>query len=634
MGISRSIARFAPATVKFLLTALSEHTPFARRFVAQAPLSAVDGGDGGDFTVSIGDAGPTSKGVVQLAGQLGGTASAPDVRGVRITGGDGGEGPQLLALGAVKTGEALVRSGSTIVSLPVLSTGGGTMTADLAMGGHKIVGLSSGTATDDAATYGQLTSMLNGLDWQASVLRADLNAVPTSPAPSAGDRFLVAAGASGSPWGGHVGEIAVFNGGSSWTFIAPTKGTTVHVDGGASGGTDLTFDGINWVNIGVSVDHNATLNRSAADAHSQYQLGSERDANNGYAGLDGGGIVNKPVKAVRTASPDPGSPNPGDVWVNGADLRFRNNGGGGAQTETVERQANRDANNGYAGLDGGGIVNKPVKAVRTASPDPGSPNPGDVWVNGVDLRFRNNNGGGAQTETVERQANRDANNGYAGLDGGGVVNKPVKAVRIASPDPGSPNPGDVWVNGVDLKFRDAGGSPATRTLVATVRQVAPGTGLAGGGDLSADRTLSIASFTGLVSKDAMPAGGTSYASGITVLSDASVDVGPDGLLVPMHIRLPPAVDNTKLNMEVVLVFADNSSVMLVNTDNGSPADFDVLGLADTMMGGLASSASNSGKRLRKIVSQVHNITGNPFTASVAAFRVRAYALPAGAGSPL
>ena len=54
MGISRSIARFAPATAKFLLTALSEHTPFARRFVAQAPLSVVDGGDGGDFTVSIG----------------------------------------------------------------------------------------------------------------------------------------------------------------------------------------------------------------------------------------------------------------------------------------------------------------------------------------------------------------------------------------------------------------------------------------------------------------------------------------------------------------------------------------------------------------------------------------------------
>lgn len=630
MGISRSIARFAPATAKFLLTALSEHTPFARRLVVQSPLAATDGGDGGDFTVSVGDAGPSAKGVVQLTGQLGGTATAPDVRGLRITGGDGGEGPQLLALGAVKTGEALVRSGSTIVSLPVLSTGGGTMTGDLAMGGHKVVGLSSGSATDDAATYGQLTSMLNGLDWQASVLRADLSAPPGSP--SSGDRYVVAASPTGA-WAGHAKAIAVYSGGA-WTFITPTKGTTTNVEGGTGAGADIYFDGTNWVNIGASVDHNATLNRSAADAHSQYQLGSERDANGGYAGLDGGGLVNKPVKAVRTASPDPSSATAGEVWVNGVDLRYRNNGGGGGQTETVERQANRDANGGYAGLDGGGVVNKPVKTVRTASPDPSSPNPGDVWVNGVDLRFRNNNGGGAQTETVERQANKDANNGYAGLDGGGAVNKPVKAVRTASPDPGSPNPGDVWVNGVDLKFRDAGGSPATRSVVVTGRQVATGTGLGGGGDLSADRTLSIASFTGLVSKDAVPAGGTSYASGVTVLSDASVDVGADGMLIPMHIRLPPAVDNTKLNMEVVLVFSDNSSVMLVNTNNGSSADFDVVGIADTMMGNLGSSSANSGKRLRKVTSQVHNITGSSFTASVAAFRVRAYALPAGAGSPL
>lgn len=630
MGISRSIARFAPATAKFLLTALSEHTPFARRLVVHSPLAATDAGDGGDFTVSVGDAGPSAKGVVQLTGQLGGTATAPDVRGFRITGGDGGEGPQLLALGAVKTGEALVRSGSTIVSLPVLSTGGGTMTADLTMGGHKIVGLSSGSATDDAATYGQLTSMLSGLDWQASVLRADLSAPPGSP--SGGDRYVVAASPTGA-WSGHAKAIAVYGGGA-WTFITPTKGTTTNVEGGTGAGTDIYFDGTNWVNIGASVDHNATLNRSAADAHSQYQLGSERDANGGYAGLDVGGIVNKPVKALRTASPDPGSPAAGEVWVNGVDLRYRNNGGGGGQTETVERQANKDANNGYAGLDGGGAVNKPVKTVRTASPDPSSPNPGDVWVNGVDLRFRNNNGGGAQTETVERQANKDANNGYAGLDGGGAVNKPVKAVRTASPDPGSPNPGDVWVNGVDLKFRDAGGAPATRSVVVTGRQVVTGTGLGGGGDLSADRTLSIASFTGLVSKDAVPAGGTSYPSGITVLSDASVDVGADGMLIPMHIRLPPAVDNTKLNMEVVLVFSDNSTVTLVNTNNGSNADFDVVGIADTMMGNLGSSAANSGKRLRKVTSQVHNITGSSFTASVAAFRVRAYALPAGAGSPL
>ncbi len=43
---------------------------------------------------------------VQLAGQLGGTAASPDVRGIRET-----AGPTLLAFGAIADGQALVRSG-------------------------------------------------------------------------------------------------------------------------------------------------------------------------------------------------------------------------------------------------------------------------------------------------------------------------------------------------------------------------------------------------------------------------------------------------------------------------------------------------------------------------------------------
>ncbi len=765
--ISRSVLRYAPSTARFLLTVLSEHTPLARRFAVQAPLAAVDGGEGGDFTVSVGDATPSAKGVVQLAGQLGGAADAPDVRGLRITGGDGGEGPQLLTLGNVKTGEALVRSGSTVVSVPMLSTVGGTMTGDLAMGGHKVTGLSSGTATDDAATYGQLMSMLNGLDWQASVLRADLNAVPTSPAPSPGDRFLVATGASGSPWGGHVGHIAVFNGGSSWTFITPTKGTTVHIDGGTCGGTDLSFDGTIWVNIGASVDHNATLNRSADDAHSQYQLGNEKDATNGYAGL-AGGIVTKPVKAIRTAT-DPGGAVPGEVWINGTDLKYQNNNGGGGQIESVERVAMKDQTGGYAGLNGSGRVadaHAPAKSAYTsgsqaiapgdigAEPaittlpvskggtgatsgagaltnlgavakagdtlsgdlamaghrvtglatgaasadaatygqliamingldwqasvkrkditDPSgltpaihdrylilatgagvwtghtgqiaewdgaawaftAPNPGftvNVEFDGVDLHYNGSawvnigasvdhssllNLGANDHPQYQLGSAKDANNGYAGLDGGGRVpagHAPAKAVYATG-------------GGQALVPADIGAPP-------TGRAIATGAGLAGGGDLTADRTLKIAAFTGLVTKDADPTT-TSYASGITNIPGATVDVGADGTLLPMHIRLPPAVDNTKLNTEVVLVFSDTSSVLLVNTNNGSPADFDMLGLADIMMGGLGAGATNNGKHLQKIVTQVHNITGSSFSADIGPFRVRAYAVPCGAGSAL
>ena len=56
------------------------------------------------------------RGILQLAGQLGGSAAAPDVRGLRETG-----GPTLLTLGAIADGQNLVRSGSTIIG----SAGGG-----------------------------------------------------------------------------------------------------------------------------------------------------------------------------------------------------------------------------------------------------------------------------------------------------------------------------------------------------------------------------------------------------------------------------------------------------------------------------------------------------------------------------
>lgn len=56
------------------------------------------------------DAAAAQKGHIQLAGQLGGSAAAPDVRGIRTT-----TGPTLLTVGAVADGEYLQRVGTTIV---------------------------------------------------------------------------------------------------------------------------------------------------------------------------------------------------------------------------------------------------------------------------------------------------------------------------------------------------------------------------------------------------------------------------------------------------------------------------------------------------------------------------------------
>ncbi len=198
--------RFAKKAAPFVVAQATDHLPKARVLDVSAPMALADDGPGSTLTLGVQGANSSARGVVRLVGQLGGSADAPDVRGVRIPSGDTGEGPQLLALGNVKDGEALVRAGGAVVGAALLRSAGGTLTGPIDLGGHKITHLAVGVDAEDAATFGQLTSMLNGLDWQAAVVRDDLNAVPTSPAPTTGDRFLVAPGASGSPWGTHSGR--------------------------------------------------------------------------------------------------------------------------------------------------------------------------------------------------------------------------------------------------------------------------------------------------------------------------------------------------------------------------------------------------------------------------------------------
>lgn len=96
--VSRFV-RYAPKVARYLVTAIADNLPNARRLVFTAPLSGADGGDGGDYTVTIDPATDSTRGALKLAGQLGGTADAPDVRGITVTG-------AALTLGAVADGQA------------------------------------------------------------------------------------------------------------------------------------------------------------------------------------------------------------------------------------------------------------------------------------------------------------------------------------------------------------------------------------------------------------------------------------------------------------------------------------------------------------------------------------------------
>lgn len=540
MRVDRFV-RYAPKLAQFVVTALDENLPRARRLLFGAPLRATDGGPGGDLLVGVDEATPTAAGVVRLSGQLGGTAQSPDVRGLRVL--DGGS-PVLLALGQAADGSALVRDGGSVVGVPVVRRAGDTMTGDLGMAGHRVRGLVNGVLSDDAATYGQVTALLNGLDWQASVL----DGIPTPPGnPATGDRYLVVATATGA-WAGHEEKIAQWSG-SGWTLVVPNKGFTLHNE---ATGQDLTYTGAHpagsWVNIGASVDHASLLNLAAGDPHPQYQLAAGREQANGYAGLGSDTLPIRPSKGVRTGG-DPTAPGPGEVWLVGTELKFRTDSGS-PTTELVERQARRNAANGYAGLDGGGRV--------------------------------------------------------------GPAQAPAKAT---------------YATGGDQAL-----SPADIGAVPSGRTVATGTGLSGGGDLSANRTLAIAAFGGLVAKDHDPATASWSANEVKTLF--TIDAGADGQLLVVGVRLPATVD-VALRTEAVFELDNGAQVILENTSSSVTLDSEGPALGYVLMGNLANAAQNNGRGVRKVLFRGRNTTGNPVNnVDLGVFRLRAWCAPRGAGGAL
>ena len=118
------------------------------------------------------------------------------------------------------------------------------------------------TASAHLATKGYVDSVAQGLDWQDSVLDKDLTEPPAGP--SVGDRYIVAAGATGD-WSGHDNEIAEWNG-SSWDFTSPSEGMCLWVE---DENLNYVYDGANWVKMGTTISHADLMGLSAND-HTQY----------------------------------------------------------------------------------------------------------------------------------------------------------------------------------------------------------------------------------------------------------------------------------------------------------------------------------------------------------------------------
>jgi hypothetical protein len=123
-------------------------------------------------------------------------------------------------------------------------------------------------ATSDLTTKGYVDGLIQGLDWQDSVLDRDLTAPPAS-GTNVGDRYIVGTSASGI-WAGHDNEIAEWSG-VSWDFV-----TTSGNEGTATWVEDedrlLVWNGTSWATFGSNIEHNNLIGIQGGSSNEYYHL--------------------------------------------------------------------------------------------------------------------------------------------------------------------------------------------------------------------------------------------------------------------------------------------------------------------------------------------------------------------------
>ncbi len=141
-------------------------------------------------------------------------------------------------------------------------------TKALDMASQKITSLPTPTTGSEPATKDFVDSLVQGLDWQESVL--DELADPPGT-PGTGDRYLVIATATGD-WVGHEDDIAEWNG-ATWDFTTPNTGFAVWIE---DVGRQKVYNGTVWVAFGTTVDH-GNLIGLGDDDHAQYLNNARHD---------------------------------------------------------------------------------------------------------------------------------------------------------------------------------------------------------------------------------------------------------------------------------------------------------------------------------------------------------------------
>lgn len=163
----------------------------------------------------------------------------------------------------------------------VKKDGSVAFTGDQSMGGKKLTDLPTPTTGSEPATKDLVDSVVQGLDWQPSVLD-ELDTPPGTP--TTGDRYLVIATATGD-WVGHEDDIAEWNG-TSWDFTTPNKGFAVWIE---DVGRQKNYNGTAWVYFGSTVAHDSLTGVGPTNHHDNVNdpAAGEKAALGGTSGTPG-----------------------------------------------------------------------------------------------------------------------------------------------------------------------------------------------------------------------------------------------------------------------------------------------------------------------------------------------------------
>lgn len=150
-----------------------------------------------------------------------------------------------------------------------------TIGSDLTVQGE--VTASEPTTSTSLTTRGFVEALVQGIDWQQSVI-SDVLATP--PAHVEGARYLIPAGATGD-WSGNVDDITQ-SVSSAWVFTTAVEGMTVPVN---NIGRTRRFTSSVWISLGSTIDHGNTIGLDDDDHAAIYYNKTLSDAR--YAELTG-----------------------------------------------------------------------------------------------------------------------------------------------------------------------------------------------------------------------------------------------------------------------------------------------------------------------------------------------------------